>query len=265
MRPQLQPVTTLSKRAQEYVDIVQNDPRRMELQHVIKLYKDFARAKPDGYLNVPVFEAMRTSPLSSVVTNFLAGPFAEVRTWLPEMFGRFIARFPDYPHTQVIADNLSDEYGKYMGRHKLELSHAELYRRVLDELKVPIQSGTMSTPKTPKSQAAKRFREWFSDVVNTESPEYLIGHFLAYEITDVLDFPDYDKAVKVIWPGRRDLHEFFSEHADSDHDGTFSRGLQSFYEENQYAMVVAMGNLLDHWTVFYVKASEEVADSKMAS
>lgn len=228
------------------------------LRDAIRLYKSSARAGPDGYLNSPVFRQMRSPDGEACVRRFFAGPFAEVRTWLPEMFGLYISRFPDHPCTYIVADNLADEYGKYLGRRSIEPSHADLYRRVLDELDVPVMAETMSTPAVQNSLAAKSFRDWFRHRVVTASPDYLIGHFLAYEITDVLDFPDYSGAVKRIWPKRPDLHEFFVEHAQSNHDDSFSRELQIFYEGHQRPMVEAMAGLLDRWTRFYAEAATEV-------
>ncbi|MEK7557535.1 MAG: iron-containing redox enzyme family protein, partial [Patescibacteria group bacterium] len=155
-------------------------------------------------------------------------------------------------------DNLSDEYGKYLGHAEIEPSHALLYRRVLNKLGVPVRDGTMTTPAQQSSKAAADFYQWFREKVATESPDYLLGHFLAYEITDVLDFPDYATAALRMWPGDTAIHEFFIQHAESDHDSAFARDLQSFFEENREAMISAMGKLLEQWTVFYQRASEEV-------
>jgi hypothetical protein len=230
--------------------------RTTDLGRVIEIYKEFAN-RPDGYLHTPVFERFRDGKDDAVVRRFFASPFADVRIWLPEMFGIFVSRFPDHPQTYIVVDNLSDEYGKYLGRHNIEPSHATLYRRVLEELEVPVREGTMTTPARPTSRAAASFYKWFKERVEKESPDYLIGHFLAYEITDVLDFPDYTTAAKRIWPGRSDLHEFFTQHADSEHDAAFARDLLPFFAKNRKTMISAMGHLLENWTSFYRDASAE--------
>lgn len=240
--------------AQEFIDAI---PVDADLNSVIKIYKEFAN-RPDGYLHTSVFERMRDGKDDTVLRNFFASPFADVRIWLPEMFGIYTSRFPDHPQTYIVVDNLSDEYGKYLGRSDIEPSHALLYRRILDELQVPVKEGTMTTPAQQISKAAADFHSWFKQKVASESPEYLTGHFLAYEITDVLDFPDYTSAIKRMWPDRQDLHEFFTQHADSGHDAAFAKDLQPFFEKNRKPMIEAMGNLLENWTKFYRGASAEV-------
>ena len=116
----------------------------------------------------------------------------------------------------------------------------------------------MTTPAQQTSKAAADFYKWFREKVATESPDYLIGHFLAYEITDVLDFPDYTAAAKRMWENNAPVHEFFTQHADSGHDAAFARDLQPFFVQNRKAMISAMGNLLENWTKFYRGASAEV-------
>jgi hypothetical protein len=115
----------------------------------------------------------------------------------------------------------------------------------------------MTTPAQPTSEAAADFYAWFKETVATQSAEYLIGHFLAYEITDVLDFPDYTVAANRLWPNRPELQEFFVQHADSGHDAAFARDLQPIFAQNRKVMIEAMGNLLEHWTEFYRGASIE--------
>lgn len=232
-------------------------PNSANLSRAIELYKELANG-PSGYLRTRIFERMRDGQDDLEVENFFAGPFAEVRTWLPEMFGTYISRFSDYPQTYIVADNLSDEYGKYVGKNKLEPSHALLYRRVLEELHIPIKAGTMTTPANPKSAAAAHFRSWFEERVNSESPEYLMGHFLAYEITDVLDFPDYTKAANRMWPNNMSILEFFTQHAGSGHDASFAADLGPLFKQNRKQILSAMSSLLEHWTRFYLQASEEV-------
>ena len=240
--------------AKKFVDAI---PATASLGSVIEVYKDFAR-QPEGYLHTPVFERMRDGQDDVMVKRFFASPFADVRIWLPEMFGVYVSRFPDHPQTYVVVDNLSDEYGKYLGHINVEPSHALLYRRILDTLNVPVREGTMTTPAQQTSKAAANFYSWFKQRVATESPDYLIGHFLAYEITDVLDFPDYTSAAKRMWSDKPETHEFFTQHADSGHDAAFARDLEPFFEQNRKAMVVAMGVLLENWTKFYRSASEEI-------
>jgi hypothetical protein len=227
-----------------------------DLDRAIEIYKEFAN-RANGYLHTSVFERMRDGADEVVVKAFFASPFADVRIWLPEMFGTFVARFPDHPLTYVVVDNLSDEYGKYLGHSDIEPSHAHLYRRILDVLAVPVLEGTMTTPAQPTSEAAADFYAWFKETVAKQSAEYLIGHFLAYEITDVLDFPDYTVAAKRLWPNRPELQEFFVQHADSGHDAAFARDLQPIFAQNRKVMIEAMGNLLEHWTEFYRGASIE--------
>lgn len=243
----------------EIVNRFVNDASKIDnLTEVIKLYKDFAKDQSDGYLNTYVFQRMRDGKDNEAIKRFFAGPFAEVRVWLPEMFGLYISRFPDYPYTYVVVDNLSDEYGKYLGHNNIKPSHAQLYRRLLDELGVKVLEETMTTPKKKLSKAASNFYNWFKKIVINEPPEYLIGHFLAYEITDVLDFPDYLNFIVRIWPDRKDLHEFFTQHAESGHDAAFSKDLQPLFLNNKQKIIKAMGNLLECWTIFYQEASEEI-------
>lgn len=227
---------------------------------VIAAYKKAANL-PDGYLHTPIFQRMRDGKDDRAVQRFFGGPFAEVRTWLPAMFGLFIFRFPDHPYAHVVTDNLSDEYGKYRGSTEIKPSHAQLYRRVLDKIGLPVQEGTVSTLQEQQSKAAQAFYSWFVRVANTTTPNYLLGHFLAYEITDVLDFPDYTIAVQRIWPDDAGILEFFTQHAESGHDVSFAEGLQRFFELNKDTMVSAMANLLVKWTAFYQEAAAECVSS----
>ncbi len=229
-----------------------------DLSGIVSLYKDLAKRFPDGYLNTLVFERMRDGQNDAVVKRFFAGPFAEVRIWLPEMFGIYISRFPDHPYTYVVVDNLSDEFGKYVGHQKIEPSHAQLYRPILDALEVAVIDGTMSTPTKRSSGAAANFYKWFREKTITEPPAYMLGHFLAYEITDTLDFPDYLTAAQRIWPENTAIHEFFTQHADSGHDASFAHDLQFLFEQNRDAMIAGMGNLLEQWTMFYQGVAKEV-------
>lgn len=231
--------------------------RNARLGRVIEVYKEFAD-RTNGYLHTPVFERLRDGENDAAVKRFFASPFADVRIWLPEMFGIYVTRFPDHPLTYIVVDNLSDEYGKYFGNDEQQPSHALLYRRVLDELGVAVREDTMTTPAKQTSKAAAAYYDWFREQVETEAPEYLIGHFLAYEITDVLDFPDYTIAAKRIWRDKPGVHEFFSQHADSGHDAAFARDLEPFFEENRKPVIAAMGELLEQWTKFYRAASAEV-------
>lgn len=228
-----------------------------KLSDAVAVYKE-AAGLPGGYLNTVIFQRMRDGTDDERVKRFFAKPFAEVRTWLPGMLGLYISRFPDHPYTYVVADNLSDEYGKYVGHGDIEPSHAELYHPLLDELGVEVAEGTMSTPAHPASHAASDFYEWFKNTTATEQPAYMLGHFLAYEITDVLDFPDYYRAAKRIWPHNKGVHEFFTQHAHSGHDSTFARGLQPVFAQNQATMVAAMAQILVRWTTFYEKAAREI-------
>lgn len=231
--------------------------RNSSLDRVIEVYKEFAD-RSNGYLHTPVFERLRDGAKDEAVKRFFASPFADVRIWLPEMFGIYVSRFPDHPMTYIVVDNLSDEYGKYFGNDTQQPSHALLYRRVLDELGVAIARDTMTTPARPTSRAAAAYYDWFREQVETEAPEYLIGHFLAYEITDVLDFPDYTIAAKRIWREKPEVHEFFWQHAESGHDAAFARDLEPFFAEHRKPVIAAMGNLLEEWTKFYRAASLEV-------
>ena len=240
--------------AKQFIDEI----AQSKLGVAIDIYKNTAKRSHDGYLNAEVFQRMRDGKNDDAVRRFFAGPFAQVRIWLPEMFGLYISRFPDHTYTYVVADNLSDEYGKYLGHKDIKPSHAQLYRRVLNELKIPVVENTMSTPVKRSSQAATSFYDWFKKRTMTESPEYMIGHFLAYEITDVLDFPDYLVAALRLWPEKSNVHEFFTQHAESGHDAAFARDLENFFEQNRQRMIEGMGNLLEQWTIFYHRASEEV-------
>jgi hypothetical protein len=240
--------------AKQFID----ENSRGDLNAIIDTYKNIAKRPPTGYLNTNIFQRMRDGKNDDAVRDFFAGPFAQVRIWLPEMFGLYISRFTDHPYTYVIVDNLSDEYGKYFGHKNFEPSHAQLYRRVLDELEVKVAENSMSTPVERSSQAAANFYDWFKEQTTTKLPSYMIGHFLAYEITDVLDFPDYLVAAHRLWPQKSNVHEFFTQHAESAHDATFARDLENFFEQNRQKMIEGMGNLLEQWTTFYQQASEEV-------
>ena len=228
-----------------------------QLSEAVKLYKQEAKSS-EGYLNNPIFQRMRDGKNDELVTKFFAHPFAHVRIWLPQMFGLFIQRFYDHPYAYVVADNLSDEYGKYVGAKKLEPTHADLYNPLLKALKVPVKKETMSTPKTESSNAANNFYKWFREQVENKSVYYLLGHFLAYEITDVLDFPDYTTAIKRIYPDKVEIHEFFTQHAGSGHDESFGKDLQPVYEKHKKEMDEALANLLQHWYIFYEQSLTEI-------
>ena len=228
-----------------------------ELQEAINLYKKEAKSNI-GYLNNPIFQRMRDGKDDNLVKRFFTSPFAHVRIWLPQMFGLFLQRFYDHPYAYVVVDNLSDEYGKYAGAKELEPTHADLYRHLLDILKIPIKSETMSTPDTKPSKAANNFYKWFKEQVETKSVYYLLSHFLAYEITDVLDFSDYTTAIKRIYPDESEMHEFFTQHANSGHDESFGRDLQTVYNKHKKEMDEALANLLQHWYIFYEQSFDEI-------
>ncbi len=65
-----------------------------------------------------------------------------------------------------------------------------------------------------------------------------------------------------MWPQRSDLHEFFEIHANSKHDSVFAKDLEPLFSSNNKEMTKAMGQLLEHWTLFYEEASKEAKMDK---
>ncbi len=131
------------------------------LGEVMSIYKDLARDQKQGYLNTPLFERLQDGKNDGSVKRHLSQGFAQMRTWLPQMFGIFTMRYFDHPYAHVVVDNLRDEFGLYAGHKKKKASHAELYRRVLDELNVEVVKGSMSTPLAQASKANGHFHRFF--------------------------------------------------------------------------------------------------------
>lgn len=216
-------------------------------------YQSYARS---GYLTEEIFERFCDGKEDPAILNWLAGPWPHVRTWVPEMHGRFFVRFHDSPYIKTVAENLGDECGLYRDGTEGD-THAELYARVMRELGVPIKQGTLSTPEGEGFASASTFYGWFREQMDTLPEPAVLGHLLAYEVADDLDFTKYEKAATRLWPGRDDLLEFFLLHRTSGHDETFAERLQPLYEQDPDMMLHAMGNMLPHWRRFYQESWRE--------
>lgn len=170
--------------------------------------------------------------------------------------------FHDDPDATKYVYRLGGLYQLHVEPPSQDPEHSALYARILQASGEPIVSGLMSTPgRLRYSEAAADFYIWFDQMVRTKPFPYMMAFFLAYEITDGLDFPDMSTAVKRMFPNEKDLYEFSDVHAASDHDSKFMSTMLSvdpdFFTTNREEVINAMGAILGHWTIFNRRASAE--------